>query len=194
MKIMIIGGFLGSGKTSVILQLAHYLVEKKGLKVAILENEIGEIGIDDKILEGSGLKVRGLFAGCVCCTLAGELPLTVMELQKEETPDVLIVESTGVAFPYSIAENLKSTLDLDARVISLADASRWMRIFRAMENLLRLQLQDADLILLNKTDLLDEAALSAVTASVSSVNGDAEILPVSAKQVLSDEILEQIAG
>ena len=103
MKILLVGGFLGSGKTSFILKLAHHMIEDLGIaNIVILENEIGEISVDDKVLKGSGYQVKGLFAGCVCCTLAGELPSTVRQIERDIHPDWIIMEATGVAFPYSL--------------------------------------------------------------------------------------------
>ena len=72
MKILLVGGFLGSGKTSFILKLAHHMIEDLGIaNIVILENEIGAISVDDQVLKVSGYQVKGLFAGCVCFTLAG---------------------------------------------------------------------------------------------------------------------------
>ena len=76
MKMIIMGGFLGAGKTSLVLQMARYLAGRnpdKQAKVVILENEIGEVSIDDKILKSGGFEVQTMFSGCVCCTMAGEL-------------------------------------------------------------------------------------------------------------------------
>ena len=104
MKILLIGGFLGSGKTSFILKLAHHMIEDLGIaNIVILENEIGEISVDDKVLGAAGYEVRGLFAGCVCCTLAGELPSSIRQIERELNPDWLIMEATGVDLPYVFA-------------------------------------------------------------------------------------------
>ncbi|MBO6010916.1 MAG: hypothetical protein J6P71_03850 [Oscillospiraceae bacterium] len=75
MKVLLLGGFLGSGKTSVLLRLAQYLVSRGegGSKVMIIENEIGEVGVDDKLLKSQGLQVRELFAGCACCSGGADL-------------------------------------------------------------------------------------------------------------------------
>lgn len=83
MKILILGGFLGSGKTSVLQQLAEYLVSREKeyhseIKVAIVENEIGAIGIDDKVLKKAGFIVNNLFSGCACCSLTGELVASII--------------------------------------------------------------------------------------------------------------------
>ena len=84
MQIIILGGFLGSGKTSVLLQLAKRLTAQtpgKENRIAIIENEIGDIGVDDQTLGGSGgYDVQSLFSGCVCCTLTGELLTSIQKL------------------------------------------------------------------------------------------------------------------
>jgi len=194
MKIVIIGGFLGSGKTSVILQAAHYLVEKRGLrKVAILENEIGEIGVDDLVLKGAGYQVRGMFAGCVCCTLAGELPTAVAELEQDEAPDVLIIETTGVAFPYSVLESLER-VGRTAHITCVTDAKRWRRLFVPMQNLFVHQMMRADTVLVNKADLLDEETLREVAESVKTISGDAEVFTTNANGEMEEEILRKVIG
>ena len=133
MKILLVGGFLGSGKTSFILKLAHHMIEDLGIaNIVILENEIGEISVDDKVLKGSGYQVKGLFAGCVCCTLAGELPSAVRQIEREINPDWIIMEATGVAFPYNIKENVENALGISCKIVCLTDAQRWKRLFRAI--------------------------------------------------------------
>jgi len=194
MKTVIIGGFLGSGKTSVILQAAHYLVEKRGLrKVAILENEIGEIGVDDRVLKGAGYQVRGLFAGCVCCTLAGELPTVVAELERGEAPDVLIIETTGVAFPYSVLETLER-VGRTAHITCVTDAKRWKRLFIPMQNLFVHQMKKADTVLVNKSDLVDEETLKEVVESVKTLSGDAEVFATNANGEMNEEIIRKVIG
>lgn len=195
MKILVVGGFLGSGKTSFILQLAHHMIENTGTAcIAILENEIGEIGVDDKLIGASGLEVRGLFSGCVCCSMAGELPAAVRRIEDELHPDWLIMESTGVAFPGSIRNNIRESLNMDCRICCLADAQRWHRICLAMDHLLKDQLEDADVILVNKADLADEETLADVIQSVKEINGTAAIAAVSANSGLPESIFEQVLG
>ena len=113
MNFLVVGGFLGSGKTSFILRLAHHMIDDLGInKIVILENEIGEIGIDDQVLRGSGYEVKGMFSGCVCCTMAGELPTNVKTIEKDLNPDWIIMEATGMAFPQNVKENLADTLGI----------------------------------------------------------------------------------
>ena len=90
MNVLIFGGFLGSGKTTALMQLAKYIVRSstsdKPNKVMILENEIGEVGIDDSFLRGGGFQVENLFAGCACCTVSGELVSAANSIKKEYDP------------------------------------------------------------------------------------------------------------
>ena len=192
MKILLVGGFLGSGKTSFILQLAHYMVEKMGIeKIAVLENEIGELSIDDKLLQGAGLEVRSLFSGCVCCTMAGELTSAIYKIKEEVQPEWLIMEATGLAFPGSIKANIEEHLELPCRVCCLADAKRWDRICRAMSELVADQAGSADIVLINKIDLVDEETVKQVEESVRSMNGTAVISPVCADGEIPEGIFEK---
>ncbi len=193
MKILLVGGFLGSGKTSFIIKLAHHMIDDLGIgNIVILENEIGEISVDDKVLKGSGYEVRGLFAGCVCCTLAGELPSTIRSIEKDINPDWIIMEATGVAFPYNIKENLQGALGLECRIVTLADAQRWNRLIKAMEHLFVYQMKDADVVLANKADLVDAETLQGVLASIKEVSGCEEVVATCANEGIDSKLLDRI--
>lgn len=199
MKILILGGFLGSGKTSVLLQLAEYLVslEKEyhaEIKVAIVENEIGAIGIDDKVLNQAGFNVSNLFSGCACCSLTGELVASIKKIQTELAPQWLIIEATGVAYPGSIRKVILDELGLDATILTIADAKRWQRLVNAMELLVSGQLEDTSIVLLNKVDLVSSAELKQVEHSIINYNQTAEIIPISAKAVIPEAILKRIVN
>ena len=196
MNFLIIGGFLGSGKTSLLLQLISYMREQLGIeKTVILENEIGRAGIDDRVLSGAGYTVQGMFAGCVCCTMAGELSLTVQAIERDIAPEWIIMEATGMAFPQNVKENLREALGIDARICCLVDAKRWPRLLKPMEHLLPLQLQEADVVLINKIDLIDEDMLRSVRESVTGFcEPEAEIFPVSMNSGIDIQILDRILG
>jgi len=195
MKFLTVGGFLGSGKTSFLLRLARHMTEKLGIeKIVILENEIGKISIDDMVIRSAGYEVKGMFAGCVCCTMAGELPLTVKAIEADLRPDWIIMEATGMAFPQNVKENLMTTLGLESRVCCLVDAKRWNRLLKPMEHLLPLQLQEADTVLINKTDLVDAETLDAVRESVKTFCGGAEVFSVSAEAGIDGCILDTVLG
>lgn len=193
MKFLIVGGFLGSGKTSFLIHLAKHLVNVRGIKnVAILENEIGQVGIDDKILQGAGYEVKGLFAGCVCCTMAGELLVNVRMLERDLNPEWIIMEATGVAMPSNIAESLKSKLDIDAQIVCLADVKRWPKLIRAMAPVVAMQLQGAHTVLVNKIDLVDGEAVEKAKGSIQSLNETARIETCSALEAMDPAILDRI--
>ena len=193
MKILLVGGFLGSGKTSFILQLAHYMAEKMGIaNIAVLENEIGELSIDDKLIKGSGFEVRSLFSGCVCCSMAGELPVTIHTIEKEIHPDWLLMEATGLAFPDSIRDNIEFSLGITCRICSLADAERWDRIIQAMNELVSDQIASADVVLINKIDLVDEETLKRVEESVRNINSKAYVSPMCAGNEIPEGIFEEV--
>jgi G3E family GTPase len=206
MKVILVGGFLGSGKTSVVLQMARYLTgvadtavssavsgKAPETRVVIIENEIGEVGIDDRVLEASGLQVQGLFSGCVCCTLSGELVTTLRQIKETINPQYLIMEATGVAYPQTIREVLDEAFtNMDCTICCITDAGRWKRLSTALENVIRPQLSGADLILINKIDLVDAAALAAVETSIRAINGQAACFPVSALKPVDTAIWDRL--
>lgn len=182
MNILLFGGFLGSGKTSVILQVAKYLVETRNGKVAIIENEIGETGIDDKVIGQQGLKVTGIFAGCVCCEIAGELLKAVKQINSEVSPDWLIIEATGLAVPSKIVKMLNNygkCFD-SLQTLVLVDVSRWTGLKEVVEPLVVSQLESADVILVNKIDLIDENTLQELASEYRLLNDQAAIILLNA--------------
>ena len=194
MKIIILGGFLGSGKTTVLLQMARRLtgedVKPGETKVAIIENEVGEQGIDDKLL--GNFAVENLFAGCACCTLSGSVPGYIQKIQRELNPEWLIFESTGVGYPASIQRTIKASLNLDARICIIVDAQRWIRIEKPLGQLLSGQFENADVVLINKTDLVDQETLERVTASVAPRVPGVKLIPVSAVSPIPEELWKDI--
>lgn len=198
MKVLILSGFLGSGKTSALLPLAKYIVEtsvsESENKVMILENEVGEIGIDDAFLRGGGFKVDTLFSGCACCTVSGELVSSVDRIKKEFAPDWLVLETTGVAYPKNIQETLKNVCGIDARIAVLVDAARWKRLRIPMENLLSGQIIGSDAVLVNKIDLVDEAVLAAVDEDIRGFEPKANIVHISALSPVAPAVWDGVLG
>ena len=198
MKVLILGGFLGSGKTTLFLSLARYLVDSSRsgsvYKVVILENEVGREGIDDKLLRGNGFNVENLFNGCACCTLAGELVSAAYEIEKEYAPDWLIVETTGLAYPGLIQDNLSAGIGMESRVCTVVDVSRWKRLMNAMRELFVGQTERADVVLMNKTDLVPEQVLNDVGKDIAKMNPDAVRIATSAVGHVEDYIWDVVLG
>ena len=184
MDVIILGGFLGSGKTTTLMQLVTYLVDisdpGREYKVVILENEVGEIGIDDQFLRGGGFTVNNLFAGCACCTVSGELVTAADRIRREMDPQWLVIETTGIAYPGIMRENLKGALKMDSFICVLTDASRWSRIRVPLETLLRGQIECADIVLINKIDLVTEETLLNMESDIREYNPDTPIVRISA--------------
>jgi len=199
MNVLILGGFLGSGKTSALIQLARYIArdakpDDKNPKVVILENEIGEIGVDDKVLASGGYKIDSLFQGCACCTMSGEVAMNVMTIRNDLNPDWLVIEATGVAYPEKIKETIQAIPDIGIRLTALTDAKRWKRLLIPMQNLIRDQLHGAETILINKIDLVDEEMLKFVEESVRGFNSEANIFKITTTEEVDVNVWKAVLG
>ena len=173
------GGFLGSGKTTLIQSLLRAIVEARHT-VAIIENEIGEIGIDQALLTRADVSVTPLFGGCVCCQITGSLIAAIRDIRERIRPDYLIVEMTGLARMSEIRQLFRQygEADVPLRTVAVVDCPRFLKLCRAMENLMADQLSGADLVLLNKTDLVP--ATQEIFDMVASMT-PAPMLPVSGR-------------
>lgn len=194
MKTIILGGFLGSGKTTTLLQFAHYLTEDNPQKnkVMIIENEIGEVSIDDKVILSEGYSVNTMFSGCACCTIKGEVEINVRDIMKKYNPEYIIFEASGVGFPDVIRHNLIEVLSIDCTVCCIVDAKRWLRLMVAMEIMIKDQINGADTILINKTDLVDEDTLEKVKSSFRRFNDTAELISISAAGKIDNSVWEKV--
>lgn len=199
MKVIILGGFLGAGKTSVLLQLAKHVVAQdpgNPNRIAIIENEIGDIGVDDQTLGGSGgYQVQSLFSGCVCCTLAVELVAGLQQMRDEINPDFAVIEPSGVADPGDLKKKILDYVKgVEVSVIEIVDAQRWPRVVRAMGQLLPNQIGAANLILVNKVDKVAEIDVAAIDEQLRGYNETAPIRHISANAQLGTGVLDMIAG
>ncbi|MDR1184328.1 MAG: hypothetical protein LBK67_05980 [Coriobacteriales bacterium] len=197
MKVIILSGFLGAGKTSVLLQMAHYLTDtstdRMPVTVAILENEIGKVSVDGSTLRAQGIEVRDLFAGCVCCTLTGELASAVREIEAEVMPDWLIVEATGLAFPDRTADLIREyATNLEVlKIIVLVDAEHFLILDR-MVPLISGQPCFADILLLNKVDLVEDAIRQKTVDRLREINSEAQLFEIVAIEQLPDTLWQEV--
>ncbi len=184
----LVSGPLGSGKTTLLRRLIDATA---GRKLAFLMNEFGEIGIDGKIIEGTNIRMTELVGGCVCCSLAGEFEAAIDEIINTVGPEHIVVETTGVAEPDAMAFDIEESLPrvrLDG-VVLVADADGLLR-FPEIGHTLRSQVESADLILLNKIDLVDaEDKLCRIEARLRDLNADAPILRTRRCEVDHDLLL-----
>lgn len=195
-KVLILSGFLGSGKTTVLMQLIRHLRRKGGddYRIAIIENEIGSASVDSSIIEDAGYSVTEMLAGCVCCTLIGQLVPALDKLAREMHPDLVILEATGVATPGTMRDNIVKYGGNDVRVVTIVDASRWRRIVVALHILLEGQVEPADVVLVNKVDLADEDVIAEVERDVRQMNAGVPLIRASAAAPMSEEDLDALVG
>ena len=172
----ILTGFLGSGKTTLLRHvLAHGL---QGKPVAVIMNEIGEVGIDGKVVTGLANveKMVELTSGCICCSIDDyRFDLAIQEIVETTKPHLVIIESTGLADPEPLAYRVKNAgLGLDA-VITVVDAANVERQLRETQ-VARAQIEAADFLVVNKLDLVDAAAVGRLERRLAKLNPRAERL------------------
>jgi G3E family GTPase len=178
LPVSIITGYLGAGKTTFINQL---LSNPNELAITILVNDFGSISIDDALIESQSADTITLANGCICCTLGGSLVTTLCSvLDAPRRPDWLIIEASGVAEPAKLYNIARAEPDLSLEnVICLVDCatiSDWLSDHDVGPVVAR-QVQQSDLLLLNKCDLVDEAKQSSVTALLQQQNSKARLFP-----------------
>lgn len=190
LPVTIITGFLGSGKTTL---LNHILTNQQGLKTAVLVNEFGEIGIDNELVVSTGENMVELNNGCICCTINNDLVDAVYKvLEREEKLDYLVVETTGLADPLPVAltflgTELRDLTRLDS-IITVVDAANYsLDLFNS--EAAYSQIAYGDVIVLNKTDLVDEATLNELEKKIEEVKEGARIIRTTRSQVALPLIL-----
>jgi G3E family GTPase len=189
--VTVLTGYLGAGKTTLLNRI---LSEPHGKKFAVIVNEFGEIGIDNDLVVGADEEVFEMNNGCVCCTVRGDLIRIIEGLMRRKGKfDAIIVETTGLADPAPVAqtffmdEDVGKKTKLDA-VVTVADA-KWLkdRLKDAPEA--KNQIAFADVILLNKTDLVDEPGLREVEARIRGINPYARLHRTERANVALAEVL-----
>jgi G3E family GTPase len=182
MKLLIIAGFLGSGKTTLLLEIAQRLAAASQ-KIAIVENEMGEVGVDGDYLTLEGLHVQELLGGCICCTLAAGLVPTLEKVRRLVQPDLVILEATGAARPADITQNLHDyRAEVDSiQTVTLVDASRFEILMEVVTPLVTAQIEGADVVVVNKIDQVDQDTLGRTIDSATALNPRARVVAISAE-------------
>lgn len=158
---LVIGGYLGAGKTTLV---NHLLRHAGGRRIAVMVNDFGELTIDADLIEGAEGSVLALAGGCVCCSFGSDLLGALQEvLQRQPPPDLILIETSGVALPAAVARSarLLTGLSIDGVVLMLdAETVRQRAEDPYVGDLVRQQLLDADLLILNKMELCSPSALA----------------------------------
>ncbi len=196
--VTVLTGFLGSGKTTLLNRI---LTEEHGQRIAVIENEYGEVGIDDALVYDSDEEIFEMNNGCICCTVRGDLIRILSTLMKRKDQfDRILIETTGLADPAPVAQTffvddeIRSQLRLDA-IVTLVDAKHILDHLdeqrpEGVENEALEQVAFADRLILNKTDLVSKGELDVVLARLRSVNAMAQILPTQQAAVDLGSVLD----
>jgi G3E family GTPase len=189
--VTVLTGFLGSGKTTLLNRI---LSEKHGKRIAVIENEFGEVGVDHQLVIGAEEELFETNNGCICCTVRGDLIRILGQLMKRRDRfDYIIIETTGMADPGPVAQTfflddeLKTQFSLDA-IVTMVDARHFEQHVEELNEPAE-QVAFADLVLLNKTDLVDEAALERIERRIRAINGTAKILRTKNADAPIDKVL-----
>jgi G3E family GTPase len=188
--VTVLTGFLGAGKTTL---LNHILTAQHGKKIAVIENEFGEIGVDQDLVINAEEEIFEMNNGCICCTVRGDLIRILGNLMKRRDKfDYILIETTGLADPGPVAQTFfmddevqsKTTID---GIITLVDAKHVMLHWDSHE--VQEQIAFADVILLNKTDLVTPAELDALERRIKKMNAVARIHRTSNAQIDLNNVL-----
>jgi G3E family GTPase len=188
--VTVLTGYLGAGKTTL---LNHILTYEHGKKVAVIVNEFGEVGIDNQLVIDADEEIFEMNNGCICCTVRGDLIRIIGNLMKRRDKfDHLVIETTGLADPapviqtFFVDEDIQNQLSLDA-VVTVVDAKHIWQHWEADEA--QEQIAFADVILLNKTDLVTPEILAELEQRIKSMNAMAKVYRTQNAQLSMDALL-----
>lgn len=177
-KVDIISGFLGAGKTTLISKLLKEALPDE--QVVLIENEFGEIGIDGGFLKDSGVEIREMNSGCICCSLVGDFGTSLKEVVDKYHPDRIIIEPSGVG---KLSDVIKAVKDLhienEIRLNSastVADASKVKMYMKNFGEFFNNQIEHAGTIILSRTQNISEDKLKKAIEMIRSLNADAHII------------------
>ncbi len=191
--VTILTGFLGSGKTTLLNRILH---ENHGKRIAVIENEFGEVGVDNDLVIGAEEEIFEMNNGCICCTVRGDLIRILSGLmERRDKFDYIVIETTGLADPgpvvrtFFLEETLWEFLEIDA-IVTVIDAL-YIETHIDGNDKAKEQIAFADVVLLNKTDLVDAATLDQLESRIRSVNAAASIHRTVNAVIDMDNVLNQ---
>ena len=190
-KIFAFSGFLGSGKTTIVLGLTKYFLQKNK-RIIIIVNDMGDIGVDSKVLEKTGSDVHEIVSGCICSHIGYIAPI-LQGLGSKYEADYVFIEATGLGQPHNFIPKIKAVAQnlSDIKDINVVDAVRWFKLKQVVGDVVTNQLQAADIVIINKISDVSKEQLSKVLEDVKELSPRALVLSVDAKV---KEDIEKIAG
>ena len=191
-KIDIISGFLGAGKTTLIKKLLKEAFE--GEQVVLIENEFGEIGIDGGFLKDAGIEIREMNSGCICCSLVGDFGASLKEVVEKYHPDRILIEPSGVGKLSDVIKAVQGVEeDVDIQLNSyttVVDAKKCKMYMRNFGEFFDNQVQYAGAIIMSRTDIVDEKKAMESMELLRSINEKAAIITTSIEKLDGKKILE----
>ena len=195
-KIDIFSGFLGAGKTTLISKLLKEALADT--KVVLIENEFGEIGIDGGFLQESGIEIKEMNSGCICCSLVGDFGTSLKEVLDTYAPERILIEPSGVGKLSDVMKAVQDAMtDRDVQLssaVAVVDACKCKMYMKNFGEFFINQIEHAGTIVLSRTDKLSEEKLSACVALVREHNAKATIITTPWDALEGKEILETIEG
>ena len=191
-KIDIISGFLGAGKTTLIKKLLKEAFE--GEQVVLIENEFGEIGIDGGFLKDAGIEIREMNSGCICCSLVGDFGASLKEVVEKYNPDRILIEPSGVGKLSDVIKAVQGVEeDVDIQLNSyttVVDAKKCKMYMRNFGEFFDNQVQYAGAIIMSRTDIVDEKKAMESMELLRSINGKVAIITTPIEKLDGKKILE----
>lgn len=191
MKIDIISGFLGAGKTTLIKKLLSEELYKE--KVAIIENEYGEVAIDGNLLKDEKVEVTEISSGCICCNIKGDFKDSIAQIVNDYRPDRIIVEPTGVAKLSEIISSVKEANTMNARINMIAtvvDVNNFEMYLKNFGEFYNNQIASANVVLLTRADETTEKELLKVVDRVKLINRAGNIVTTPLEKISAKRIME----
>ena len=190
-KIDIVSGFLGAGKTTFIKRVLEIV---KNEKTVLIENEFGEVGIDGGFLEDSGIEIKEMNSGCICCSLVGDFTSSLKEILEKYEPQRVIIEPSGVGKLSDVmkaVELVESNLKIEpGKSVTVVDANKCKMYAKNFGEFFNNQIQYADIIVLSRTDVADEKKQAKAVEIVREINPTAKIITTPLKQLDNEQIFE----
>lgn len=191
-KVDVISGFLGAGKTTLIKKLFEGVFNKE--KVALIENEFGEIGIDSGFLQNSGIEIKEINSGCICCSLVGNFEKSLKELIDKYNPDRIIIEPSGVGKLSEVVSAIKNTdADLKVNILcTVVDGGKCKMYHKNFGEFYIDQIREANTIVVSKTDKLNEEKVISACEFIKEYNPTATLITTPVTQLDGKFLLENL--